>query len=190
MKDKNIRKLLDSCLLGEATAWREFIKNFHRLISGSSAHFVPSSEIEDTVQLVYMRLAENDYHLLRKFKGDSYPAFIVYLNEIAKNISLSQTRSIRRIEFREGLTLDLSLDILDERKGQEDTYFEWEEKREFYEKLEGVDEVHREIIILRLKGYKFKEIASILEVPIGTVLARANRAKEKIKKILEKEIKH
>ncbi|EMY69378.1 RNA polymerase sigma factor [Leptospira vanthielii] len=184
-----IRKLIDNCLLGERTAWQELIRKFHRLIVGTCAHYVPRDEVTDTSQQVYLKLTENDYHLLRKFKGDSLPAFIIYLSEISKNISMSQTRSIRRYEYREGISLDLSIDILDDRQNQEDVFFAWEEKREFYDLIEGLDEAHKEILILRLKGYKFKEIAEILDVPLGTVLARANRAKEKIKKILTKEIK-
>lgn len=184
-----IRKLIDNCLLGKSAAWQELIRKFHRLIIGTCAHYVPREEVTDTSQQVYLKLTENDYHLLRKFKGDSLPAFIVYLSEISKNISMSQTRSIRRYEYREGISLDLSIDILDDRQNQEDVFFAWEEKREFYDLIEGLDETHKEILILRLKGYKFKEIAEILNVPLGTVLARANRAKEKIKKILTKEIK-
>ncbi|MCW7509376.1 RNA polymerase sigma factor [Leptospira levettii] len=184
-----IRSLIDNCLLGKREAWQTLIQKFHRLIIGTCAHYVPREEVVDTSQLVYLKLTENDYQLLRKFKGESLPAFIIYLNEIAKNISMSQTRSIRRTEYREGISLDLSIDILDERLTQEDVYFEWEEKKEFYDLIETLDEPHKEILILRLKGYKFKEIAAILEVPIGTVLARANRAKEKIKKLQTKEIK-
>ncbi|MCW7459282.1 sigma-70 family RNA polymerase sigma factor [Leptospira bandrabouensis] len=186
---EDIRKLIDNCLLGNRAAWQELIHKFHRLIIGTCAHYVPREEVTDTSQQVYLKLTENDYHLLRKFKGDSLPAFIIYLSEISKNISMSQTRSIRRYEYREGISLDMSIDILDERQSQEDVYFAFEEKQEFYDLIEALDEIHKEILILRLKGYKFKEIAEILDVPLGTVLARANRAKEKIKKILTKEIK-
>ncbi|TGN18166.1 RNA polymerase sigma factor [Leptospira idonii] len=184
-----IRKLLDECLLGKESAWKSFILKFHRLISGTVAHYVPRSEVEDTVQLVYLRLTHNEYRLIGKFKGDSLPAFIVFLSEIAKNVSLSQTRVIRRQDFREGLNLDLAIDILDERPNQETTYFELEEKNEFYNRISLLDEPYQEILVLRLKGYKFKDIAEILSLPLGTILARASRAKEKIKKIVQKEIK-
>ncbi len=104
-------------------------------------------------------------------------------------ISMSKTRSLRRKGISRSLPLDLSIDILDERPGHEEIYFEIEEKQEFYDLIEGLDEPSREILILRTKGYKFKEIAEILKEPLGTVLARANRAKEKLKKFVGNEIK-
>ncbi|MDZ4727451.1 MAG: sigma-70 family RNA polymerase sigma factor [Leptospira sp.] len=185
----DIRHLLDDCILGKENAWKSFILRFHKLITGTVAHYVPQSEISDTVQLVYLRITHNDFQLIRKFKGESLPAFIVYLSEIAKNVSLSQTRVIRRMDFREGIGLDDTIDVLDERAIPESIYFELEEQNEVYKHISKLDEIHREILILRLKSYKFKDIADILGVPLGTVLARANRAKEKLKKIVQKEIK-
>ncbi len=186
---EDIRQLLDECSLAKETAWKSFIERFHKLISGTVAHYVPESEIPDTVQLVYIRITHNNFALLRRFKGESFPAFLVYLAEIAKNVSLSQTRVLRRIDFREGIGLDATIDILDERSIPENVYFELEEQNQVYQYIEKLEEASREILILRLRGHKFKDIAQILEVPIGTVLARANRAKEKLKKIVQKEIK-
>lgn len=177
-----IRQLLDDCILAKETAWKSFIAKFHKLISGTVAHYIPQSEIADTIQLVYLRLTHNNYQLLRKFKGESLPAFIVYLSEISKNVSLSQTRVIRRQDFREGISLDVAIDVLDDRPIPETIYFEMEEKNEFYQHISSLDEPSREILFFRLKGYKFKDIAEILSLPLGTVLARASRAKEKIKK--------
>lgn len=188
MMSEDIRKLLDECSLAKESAWKSFIDKFHKLISGTVAHYVPEAEIADTVQLVYIRITHNSFALLRRFKGDSYPAFIIYLSEIAKNVSLSQTRVLRRIDFREGIGLDATIDILDERAIPENVYFELEEQNEIYKYIAKLDEPSREILVLRLRGHKFKDIAEILEVPLGTVLARANRAKEKLKKIVQKEI--
>jgi RNA polymerase sigma factor (sigma-70 family) len=187
--NEEIRQLLDDCSLAKESAWKTFIARFHKLISGTVSHYVPESEVSDTVQLVYLRITHNNFQLLRKFKGNSFPAFIVYLSEIAKNVSLSQTRVLRRIDFREGIGLDDTIDILDDRAIPENIYFELEEQNEIYKYISKLEESSQEILILRLKGYKFKDIAVILAVPLGTVLARANRAKEKLKKIVQKEIK-
>ncbi|MCZ8154615.1 MAG: sigma-70 family RNA polymerase sigma factor [Leptospira sp.] len=187
--NKTIREILDGCILADPNAWKEFINRFHKLISGSVAHYMPYTEIADTVQLVYLRLTHDDYQLLRKFKGENINAFVVYLSEVSKNVSLSQTRVIRRIDFREGIGLDETIDVLDERQIPEAFYVEIESKKEIYDQINKLEESDREILILRLKGYKFKEIAEILSEPLGTVLARAKRAKEKLKKIVSKEIK-
>ncbi|GBF48725.1 RNA polymerase sigma subunit [Leptospira ryugenii] len=189
VKKEEIRGLIDDCVLGKEFAWKEFIGRFHRLITGTVAHYVPSLEVSDTVQLVYLRLTHNDYQLLRRFKGESPPAFIIYLSEIAKNVSLSQTRVLRKKDYREGIGLDETIEILDERIQPEDQYFVLEEQDEILRQMERLDENSREILLLRLQNYKFKDIAEILGEPLGTVLARAKRAKEKLKKIVQDEIK-
>lgn len=45
---------------------------------------------------------------------------------------------------------------------------------------------HREIIILKnFKGYSYKEIAEILDIPIGTVMSRLYYARKMLKRLLE-----
>lgn len=49
-----------------------------------------------------------------------------------------------------------------------------------------LDSVERQIVVLHaLTGLKHREIADILEVPVGTVLSKYNRALKKMKKELE-----
>lgn len=187
--NESIRPLLDDCLIGNEKAWRTFISQFHRLISGTVARYVHGSEIKDCVQLVYLRITQKEFELIRRFQGDSFPAFLIYLSEIAKNVSLSQTRIIQRMEYREGIGLEDAIDFLDERETAETRYLQAEEKNEFYDQITLLDEPSREILLLRLSGYKFREISQILSQPLGTVLARAKRAREKLKKIVIKEIK-
>ena len=45
-----------------------------------------------------------------------------------------------------------------------------------------LDLAFREVLTLRYLGYKTREIAEILNIPLNTVLTRIKRASEKIKK--------
>lgn len=50
-----------------------------------------------------------------------------------------------------------------------------------------LDEKHREIILLRdIQDMEYEEIATVLQIPVGTVKSRINRARESLKVILEK----
>ncbi|NLZ75715.1 MAG: RNA polymerase sigma factor [Erysipelotrichia bacterium] len=54
--------------------------------------------------------------------------------------------------------------------------------------LNQLDDKERQVIILHsLTGYKFKEIAQILKLPLSTVLSRHNRAIKKLQQIVKQE---
>jgi RNA polymerase sigma-70 factor, ECF subfamily len=51
--------------------------------------------------------------------------------------------------------------------------------------LKQIDEMHRSVIVLYyFEELKIEEISKILELPVGTVKSRLNRAREKLKTIL------
>ncbi len=53
--------------------------------------------------------------------------------------------------------------------------------------INALDEKHKEIIILRdIQDMEYEEIAGILNVPVGTVKSRINRARESLNVTLEK----
>jgi RNA polymerase sigma-70 factor (ECF subfamily) len=51
--------------------------------------------------------------------------------------------------------------------------------------LEELPVAYREVVILReLEGCSYKEIAAIAEVPLGTVMSRLTRGRERLQQIL------
>jgi RNA polymerase sigma-70 factor (ECF subfamily) len=55
-----------------------------------------------------------------------------------------------------------------------------------WEALEHIGDEHREILILKeLQGFRYGEIAAILEIPEGTVASRLYHARRALKEALE-----
>ena len=54
-----------------------------------------------------------------------------------------------------------------------------------HEALEELPHEFREVVILReLEGYSYKEIAAIVDIPIGTVMSRLTRARDRLQQCL------
>jgi len=57
--------------------------------------------------------------------------------------------------------------------------------------LAGLDEIHQAAVALfYLEDFSYREIALILEVPIGTVKSRLSRGIQQLKEILSKDMSH
>lgn len=53
--------------------------------------------------------------------------------------------------------------------------------------ISGLPEVFREVVVLRyFEGFSYRQIASILGCPAGTVMSRLNRARAELRTILDK----
>ena len=140
------------------------------------------AQAEDLVQETYLRAVRAFAQLLpdSNLKG--------WLFAILRNIWLNQVRHNRsgpqfveldaegegRVEGLPSIADDPYLALVHK--------FEREQVRAAIERLPGH---YREVIILRdLEGFSYRQIASILQCPAGTVMSRLGRAREQLRLIL------
>ncbi|OGR76415.1 MAG: hypothetical protein A2X32_12530 [Elusimicrobia bacterium GWC2_64_44] len=142
---------------------------------------------EDLFQEVFLKLVRNPgaYNEREKFKA--------WLFTVARNAAMDLFR-------REGVRGEVPLEGDGDKPGPADFLASAEPgpAEAFYGKalgasidaaLAALSAEQREVFYLRhYSGLSFKEIAELLKVPIGTVLARMSRAAAQLRKRLEKDL--
>lgn len=127
---------------------------------------------EDLMQDTYIRIRHN----ISKYKLGSNA--LAWIFTIAKNIALNDIKRENRsvpFDFAE------REDILGGYDEEYDTPIMDATRK-------CLDDDERRIVLLHaVSDYKHKEIASIMELPLGTVLWKYNKAIKKLKEYLEKE---
>ena len=134
-------------------------------------------EAEDVVQEAYVRA-------LRFFGGFRGGDSRGWLLTIVRNVSYTWLRKRRPDQ------LNLSLD--EELHGREDGARDPEgevlrkaDVRSVKQALETLPLELREVIVLReLEGLSYAEIASVAEIPLGTVMSRLSRARSRLRDLL------
>jgi len=145
--------------------YRDMIYNYMYWKTGNS------EEALDLTQEVFLKIYKN----LRKFRGES--SLKTWIMKIATNHANS---FFSRSKFRKLLSFNKSIEYLQDTKNENNGL-----KLEVENALLKLRKKEREIIVLYyMEGFSYKEISTLLGIPIGTVKSRLNRAKENLKKIL------
>ena len=119
------------------------------------------------------------------FRRDA--SFSTWITRIAMNVCTDALRKRRPVTSLDAMRDDTNFDLPD---AGPTAYAQLEQKERVRLLREGLDELPeemRQIIVLRdMRGMSYEEIAAVLEVPLGTVKSRVNRAREKLSGILQK----
>jgi RNA polymerase sigma factor (sigma-70 family) len=132
-------------------------------------------DAEDAVQESYLRA----FRFFDGFHGTDGRAWILAIVRNACYTSLQQSR-------RRPLSLDGEmLEIEDAKPNPEALHLGEIDQQLLRQSIESLPEEFREAIILReLEGFSYKEIGAITGVPIGTVMSRLARARQRLGKAL------
>ncbi len=135
-------------------------------------------EAEDQTQEIFLKL----YHALPKF--DFNRSFLAWLMTLAKNHLIDEYRRTkqertRRDEFDERV-------VAEPAGGTPEDLLVRDEKRKLvWEGLDRLSEEMRMAVILRdIQGHSYEEMAGILDLPLGTVKSRVNRARLALAEVL------
>jgi RNA polymerase sigma factor (sigma-70 family) len=132
-------------------------------------------DAEDMVQEAYLRA----YRFFDTFHAADGRAWILAIVRNSCYTLLKQSQR-KPLALEEEMT-----EVADTRPGPEALHLGEIDRKLLRQALEELPEEFREAIILReLEGLSYKEISAIAGVPIGTVMSRLARARQRLEKLL------
>ena len=134
---------------------------------------------EDVVQDAYERACK----YFAAFRGGSARAWLLQIVRNAAYSALTAQRRRMEVSLSGGTRADdedgVDMDIPDSRPGPEATLAQRQNLAALDEVLNALPIAWRECLILReVESLSYKEIARIMDVPIGTVMSRLARARQ------------
>lgn len=181
-------ELVLNTLSGDKKAFSALVCKYEKFVYNTSAMITGSrDDAYDVSQEAFIKA----YNSLGSFRGDS--KFSTWLYAITLNCARDFLRSRKRrasvsltVDGDEG---DSQLDLPDDSPtSSPEEMAEREAEREAVrDAIAQLSENHRQIIMLRdIEGYTYEEISDMLDLEIGTVKSRLNRARLAVKEFLVK----
>jgi RNA polymerase sigma-70 factor (ECF subfamily) len=167
-----LEDLLPLIANGDQNAFREFYEKTKTSVYGFALSIIKNThDAEDVTQSTYVSIYHNAKNYQNRGKA------MAWVLTIAKNLCLEKMRKDKREESLPEFS---------------DYTARFSEKMNFDEKLlvefclNSLKLNERKIVVLHvISGLRHREIAKLLDMPLGTVLSTYNRAINKIKKHLE-----
>jgi RNA polymerase sigma-70 factor (ECF subfamily) len=132
-------------------------------------------DAEDIVQESYLRALSS----FSSFRGANARGWML---KIVRNTSYDWLRKRRKyVEFDEALHSEQAVSDTPESAALRNA-----SREEVRQALEEMPPEYREVLVLReLEEMDYKEIAEIAGIPMGTVMSRLSRARDRLRKVLE-----
>ena len=193
MEDAQVAALLvRRCVAGDAAAWEEIVQKYHRRIYNICYRFAGSGDdAQDLTQEVFIKM----YRTLNSYDAER-GAFMTWVTTITRNLLVDHFRKTRQDRLTDSLdatasehedAMPLSERIADQGPTPDAGVQSRETGEAVHEALQRLSPELREAVILRdLQDMDYREIATALRVPEGTVKSRINRGRAELARLLQR----
>jgi RNA polymerase sigma factor (sigma-70 family) len=187
--------LVRRCIAGDAAAWEEIVQRYHRRIYNICYRFAGSGDdAQDLTQEVFIKM----YRTLNSYDVER-GAFMTWVTTMTRNLLVDHFRKTKQDRVTDSLdaapsehedSMALS-DKIQDKGAPPDARVESRETGETVHKaLQKLSPELREAVILRdLQDMDYREIATVLRVPEGTVKSRINRGRAELARLLQRTYK-
>jgi len=170
----NIGEIVQRCKNGDYEAWNMIVDRYAKTIYNLALNFFANREdAEDITQDVFLKV----YNNIDKFREEK--SFKSWLVRISTNHCIDHWRKTKRSARR----IELSDDLIKTDHTPEDKAVKNGDVTNLRNKISILDPDLRLLLIMRdIQEHSYQEIADTLNLPLGTVKSRINRARVKLAK--------
>ena len=186
-----VAMLVRRCVAGDAAAWEEIVQNYNRRIYNICYRFAGSADdAQDLTQEVFIKM----YRTLSSYDS-SKGAFVTWVTTITRNLLVDHFRKGKQDRITDSLDATsphedaqpLSEQIQDQSAPPDARVRSREVGESVHAALAKLSPELREAVILRdLQDFDYREIATVLKVPEGTVKSRINRGRAELARLLQR----
>jgi len=184
--------LVRRCIAGDSAAWDEIVQNYHRRIYNLCYRFVGSADdAQDLTQEVFIKI----YRTLSSYDTNK-GAFATWITTITRNLLVDHFRKTKQDRMTDSLDAAPSdhedaqplSDRIEDKSAPPDSHVRSREVGDtVHAALAKLSPELREAVILRdLQDMDYREIATALKVPEGTVKSRINRGRAELARLLQR----
>jgi RNA polymerase sigma-70 factor, ECF subfamily len=196
LEDAQVAALLvRRCLAGDAAAWEDLVQRHHRRIYNICYRFAGSADdAQDLTQEVFIKM----YRTLQSYDADK-GAFMTWVTTITRNLLVDHFRKTKQDRLTDSLdaapsehedSLPLSEQIEDAGAPPDSHVRSQQIGEAVHKAMQRLSPDLREAVILRdLQDMDYREIATVLKVPEGTVKSRINRGRAELARLLQRTYK-
>jgi RNA polymerase sigma-70 factor (ECF subfamily) len=180
-------ELVKGCLTGDHGAWDGIVRQYNQRIYNLAYRFTGRfDEAEDLTQEIFLKV----YRTLNSYRPES-GALVTWIVRVGRNHIIDHYRKFKT-ERTHTDSLEVEYEKAEENPARYANPAQALEQRELSERVHHallkISEDLREAVILRdLEEFTYEEIASMLDLPLGTVKSRINRGRAELARLLKKE---
>jgi len=187
-----VNLLVRRCISGDAVAWEEIVLRYNRRIYNICYRFAGSpDDAQDLTQEVFIKM----YRTLNSYDVER-GAFMTWVTSITRNLLVDHFRKSKQDRMTDSLdsapsehedAMPLSEQIPDKTAPPDSRVHSRETRETIHRALQKLSPDLREAVILRdLQDMDYREIATVLKVPEGTVKSRINRGRAELARLLQR----
>ena len=182
--DTDETALIERCRAGDLAAFEPLVEKYRQRVYRLAYNVLRDpEEAWDVAQDAFIRA----FQALPSFRGDS--AFYTWLFRIVMNVARDRARqhAARGRAFGTEHVDEKDWDriLVDQGTAPDSHATQIEERERIGRALDTLSEPHRAIIMLSdLEGLSYREIAEVLNIPMGTVMSRLHNARRRLRDAL------